>query len=121
MVACTPASPSSPTAAPATAPSPAPSAAPAKPAASPSASASPASTAAAPRPANAALHVTAPTAGQSLPAGTLQVTISYAGPTLVAAANATKLDDYHLHYLLDENVAPYLGTQVPVPAGNPHI
>jgi hypothetical protein len=49
------------------------------------------------------------------------VTVTYSGPPLVAAANATKLDDYHLHYFLDENAAPYLGTQVPVPAGNPHI
>jgi len=47
--------------------------------------------------------------------------VQYSGPPLVPAANATKLDDYHLHYFLDENAAPYLGTLVPVPMGNPHI
>ena len=56
-----------------------------------------------------------------MPAGTLQVTVQYQGPQLVPAANATKLDDYHLHYFLDESAAPYLGTLVPVPMGNPHI
>lgn len=60
-------------------------------------------------------------AGQSVPAGSIQVSVSYSGPPLVAAANATKLDDYHLHYFLDENVTPYDGTMVPVPTGNPHI
>jgi hypothetical protein len=47
--------------------------------------------------------------------------VQYSGPQLVAAANATKIDDYHLHYFLDENAAPYIGTLVPVPTGNPHI
>ena len=37
------------------------------------------------------------------------------------AANAAKLDDYHVHYFLDESATPYLGTGVPVPAGNPRI
>jgi hypothetical protein len=49
------------------------------------------------------------------------VSVQYSGPQLVAAASATKLDDYHLHYFLDENAMPYIGTLVPVPAGNPHI
>jgi len=41
----------------------------------------------------------------------------------VAAANATKLDDLHLHYFLDEDAAPYLNPNAPtpVPMGNPHI
>jgi hypothetical protein len=47
--------------------------------------------------------------------------VQYNGPPLVPAASATKLDDYHLHYFLDENPAPYIGTQLPVPMGNPHI
>jgi hypothetical protein len=51
----------------------------------------------------------------------VQVNVQYTGPALVAAANATKLDDYHLHYFLDESAAAYLGTQVPVPMGNPNI
>jgi hypothetical protein len=49
------------------------------------------------------------------------VSIQYTGPQLVPAANATKLDDYHVHYFLDENAMPYLGTLVPVPMGNPRI
>jgi hypothetical protein len=49
------------------------------------------------------------------------ISVQYTGPQLVAAANATKLDDYHLHYFLDEDAAPYLGTLVPVPVGNPRI
>jgi hypothetical protein len=101
LVACTSASPAA-TGAPA--------------AASPSAAA-----VAAARPADTTLAISSPTAGQTVPAGSVSVTVQYSGPQLVAAANATKLDDYHLHYFLDENAAPYLGTLVPVPMGNPHI
>jgi hypothetical protein len=39
----------------------------------------------------------------------------------VPAANATALDQYHLHYLLDVSATPYLGTLVPVPLGDPHM
>jgi hypothetical protein len=142
LAACTSAAPAAPTAAPAAAPtvaaakpaaspsvasspsvaaSPAASAAP-SPSASPAVTGSPSpSAAAAARPANASLAITSPTAGQSVPAGSVQVSVQYSGPTLVAAANATKLDDLHLHYFLDENAAPYIGTLVPVPAGNPRI
>ena len=91
----------------------------ASPSASPSAS--PAAAAAAPKPADVSLRITAPAAGQTLPAGSIQVTVDYSGPPLVAAASATKLDDYHLHYFLDENATPYIGTLVPVPMGNPRI
>ena len=56
-----------------------------------------------------------------MPAGLIQVSVNYNGPPLVPAASATKLDDYHLHYFLDEDAAPYLGTLVPVPMGNPRI
>ena len=147
LAGCAPAAPAAPTAAPAAAPTTAPAAAtkPASPAPSPSPaakpaavaspspglspspspaaspSASPAANAAAQRPANATLKITSPTAGQSVPAGSVQVTIDYSGPTLVAAANATKLDDLHLHYFLDESASPYIGTTAPVPTGNPKI
>jgi hypothetical protein len=105
--------------------SPAPAASPAafgdpSPSASAVASPSP-SSAAAPQPPNATLTITSPTAGQTLPAGTIQVSVQYNGPALVPAASATKLDDYHLHYFLDADPAPYIGTQVPVPMGNPNI
>jgi hypothetical protein len=49
------------------------------------------------------------------------VTVNYTGPQLVAAANATKLDDYHIHYFLDVDPTPYIGTTVPVPMGDPRI
>lgn len=83
--------------------------------------ASPSPVGAAPRPADATLTISSPTAGQTVPAGSLQISVQYTGPQLVAAANATKLDDYHLHYFLDEDATPYLGTLTPVPMGNPRI
>ena len=149
LAGCTPAAPATPTNAPAAAPAPTAAAKPASPVAasspapspsaavavaspspglslSPSPAASPsaspaAGNPAAPRPANASLKISAPSAGQSVPAGSIQVTVEYSGPPLVAAASATKLDDYHLHYFLDESATPYLGTTTPVPMGNPHI
>jgi hypothetical protein len=99
-------------------------------AASPSAAAAPsvapspssAPAAAAPRPAGVSLMITSPTAGQTVNAsGSVTVIVSYIGPTLVAAANATKLDDYHLHYLLDVDPTPYIGTTVPIPLGDSRI
>jgi hypothetical protein len=63
----------------------------------------------------------APTAGETVSAGAVTVTVAYTGPTLVPAANATKLDDYHLHYFLDVDPTPYLGTTVPIPLGDPRI
>jgi hypothetical protein len=116
------AAPTKPTTAPAAISSPSPALLPSpspSPAASPSAS--PAAAAAAPKPADVSLRITAPAAGQTLPAGSVQATVDYSGPPLVAAANATRLDDYHLHYFLDENATAYIGTLVPVPMGNPRI
>jgi hypothetical protein len=85
--------------------------------ASPSASAA----TAAPRPANASLLFTAPTAGETVSAGSVTVIVNYTGPQLVDAANATKLDDYHIAYLLDVDPNPYIGTTVPIPMGDPRI
>ena len=67
------------------------------------------------------LTISSPNPGQTVPAGPVQVSVQYSGPPLVPAANATKLDDLHLHYFLDENAAAYIGTLVPVPMGNPNI
>ena len=121
-VAASPVSSPSPAAKQSASPSPSPSPAPAiAPSVSPSPSASPSPGAAAPRPSDAALRITAPMTGQTVPAGSVQVSVSYTGAALVAAASATRVDEDHLHYILDENVAPYLGTLVPVPMGNPRI
>jgi hypothetical protein len=63
----------------------------------------------------------APTAGETVSAGSVRVSLGYSGPALVAAANATKLDDYHIHFFLDVDPTPYIGTSVPVPMGDPRI
>jgi hypothetical protein len=76
---------------------------------------------AASRPGGATLKIVAPTAGVAANAGTVKVSVAYSGPLLVPAAEAKKLDDYHLHYFLDEDAGPYMGTTRPVPSGNPHI
>jgi len=40
------------------------------------------------------------------------------GVTLVPAADAKKLDDYHAHVLLDVDPGPFLNSFQPVPTGN---
>jgi hypothetical protein len=67
------------------------------------------------------LTISQPANGSTVPAGSVMVTLNYQGPQLVPAAQATKLDDYHVHYFLDVDATPYIGTQVPVPTGNPSI
>ena len=122
-----------PAASPAASPSPSPIASPspaakpaaspgASPAASPGAAASPSSAAqAAPKPANVKITITAPQAGETVSPGTVTVTLDYEGPDLVPAAQATQLTECHLHYFLDEDPTPYIGTTTPVPTGNPRI
>ncbi|MBV9170721.1 MAG: hypothetical protein JOZ81_11610, partial [Chloroflexi bacterium] len=53
----------------------------------------------------------------------MTISVQWTGPELVPAANATRLEDYHLHYFLDEDATPYLNTSTltPVPMGNPRI
>jgi hypothetical protein len=67
------------------------------------------------------LKITSPASDATLPAGDVKVTVDYTGPDLVPAAQAKKLDDYHLHYLLDVDPTPYLGTTTPIPTNNPKI
>ena len=47
------------------------------------------------------------------------VTIQVTGTTLVPAAEATKLEDMHVHYMLDVDPAPYLSGTTPIPHGQP--
>jgi hypothetical protein len=75
----------------------------------------------APKPADAALQIVAPKNGDVMPAGAVKVSITYAGPTLVPGAEAKKLDDYHLHYFLDEDPSAFVASGKPIPTGNPHI
>lgn len=73
------------------------------------------------KPSGASLAITAPKQGDALIAGALKVAVDYSGPALIPGAEAKKLDDYHLHYFLDEDATRYIGTQMPIPTGNPHI
>jgi len=67
------------------------------------------------------ITINAPANGSSVAGPDVTVTIQVTGTTLVAAASATKLEDMHVHYLLDVDPAPYLGGTTPIPAGNPSI
>ena len=63
--------------------------------------------------------ITAPTNGGRVPGPDVTVTIQVTGTTLVPAANATKLEDMHVHYMLDVDPAPWLSGATPIPAGQP--
>ena len=76
---------------------------------------------AAPKPADASMKIVSPTQGAVVSNGPIKVSVSYSGPTLVPGAEARKLDDYHLHYFLDEDATSYLSGGKSIPAGNPHI
>src|ERR1700680_2742283 len=65
--------------------------------------------------------ITAPANGARVSGPDVTVTIQVTGTTLVPAANATKLEDMHVHYLLDVDPAPWLSGATPIPAGNPNI
>lgn len=67
------------------------------------------------------ITITAPTSGATVSGPDVTVTIQVTGTTLVPAANATKLEDMHVHYMLDVDATPYLSGTTPVPAGNPNI
>ena len=65
--------------------------------------------------------ITAPSNGGRVPGPDVTVTIQVTGTTLVPAADATKLEDMHVHYMLDADPAPYLSGVTPIPAGDPNI
>jgi hypothetical protein len=69
----------------------------------------------------AQVTITSPTNGATAPGPDVTVTIQVTGSTLVPAANATKLEDLHVHYLLDVDPTPYLDGTTAIPAGNPAI
>ena len=75
----------------------------------------------APRPADASLKIMSPKAGDALTVGAIKVSVNYSGPVLIPGAEAKKLDDYHLHYFLDEDAGAYVGSGMPIPTGNPKI
>ena len=126
LAACQPAPPT-PTAAPAKPAAPAPAPAPPSPVAaaspSPSPTVNPVTTGSeiVPAPAGATIKITAPTANATLPAGDVRVAYDIGAVTTVPAAEAKKVEDLHLHVLLDVDPATYLGTATFIPLGNPSI
>jgi hypothetical protein len=85
------------------------------------AAAQPAPTDVAPQRPEATLIIAQPPAGATLTSSRVTVAVNYNGPPLVPAGQATELNQYHLHYLLDVDPGPYLHTNVPIPLGNPLI
>ena len=73
------------------------------------------------KPNGAELKIVSPVTDQKVGAGAVNVSVTYNGPTLVPGAEAKKLDDYHLHYFLDEDAAPFISGARSIPTGNPHI
>src|SRR5688572_7750934 len=66
------------------------------------------------------VRITAPANGATVAGPDVTVSIAVTGTTLVPAAEATRLQDMHVHYLLDVDAAPYLGGTTPVPQGDPN-
>lgn len=67
------------------------------------------------------ITITSPANGSTVPGPDVTVTISLTDLTLVAAAQATKPTDLHVHYLLDVDPTPYLDGKTPIPTNNPAI
>jgi LPXTG-motif cell wall-anchored protein len=65
--------------------------------------------------------ITAPANGATVAGPDVTITIQVTGTTLVPAASATRLEDLHVHYMLDADPAPYLSGATPIPAGDPNI
>jgi hypothetical protein len=80
-----------------------------------------AATAGASSPTGATLKILSPSTGGTVGLGAVKVSVNYAGPTLVPGPEAKKLDDYHLHYFLDEDANGFVQGARPIPTGNPHI
>jgi hypothetical protein len=67
------------------------------------------------------ITITAPANGATVPGPDVTVSINVSGTTLVPAANATKLEDLHVHYVLDTDTAALTAGTAPIPAGDPKI
>lgn len=66
------------------------------------------------------IRIVSPANGARVSGPDVTVNIAVTGTTLVPAAEATRLEDLHVHYLLDVDPTPYLGGTVPVPQGDPN-
>lgn len=67
------------------------------------------------------VRITSPASGAVVAGPDVTVTIAVTGTTLVPGAEATRLEDMHVHYLLDADPSPFIGTMTPIPMGNPNI
>ena len=67
------------------------------------------------------ITITSPVNGATVPGPDVTVSINVSGTTLVPAAQASRLEDLHVHYLLDTDPSPWLDGATPIPAGNPNI
>jgi LPXTG-motif cell wall-anchored protein len=66
------------------------------------------------------IRITSPANGGVVAGPDVTVSIAVTGTTLVPVAEATRLEDLHVHYLLDVDPAPYLSGSTPVAQGDPH-
>ncbi len=67
------------------------------------------------------VRITSPANGATVAGPDVTITIAVTGTTLVPAPEATRLEDLHVHYMLDTDAGPYLSGVTPVPMGNPNI
>ena len=67
------------------------------------------------------VRITSPANGAAVAGPDVTINIAVTGTTLVPAAEATSLQQMHVHYMLDVDPAPYLGGTTPIPMGNPNI
>ena len=67
------------------------------------------------------VRIVAPSNGSTVRGPDVTVTIALTDLALVPAAQATRLEDLHVHYLLDVDPSPWLDGRTPVPAGDAKI
>jgi len=73
------------------------------------------------KPSGAVLKIASPIQNGVVGAAAVKVSVTYDGPKLIPGTEAKKLDDYHLHYFLDEDATAFVNGARSIPAGNPHI
>jgi hypothetical protein len=66
------------------------------------------------------VRITSPANGARVAGPDVTVNIAVTGTTLVPAASAMRLEDLHVHYLLDVDPGQYLAGTTPVAMGDPN-
>jgi hypothetical protein len=74
-------------------------------------------------PFGAGIKISSPTVGVTVPAGDVRVTVDVTHVNLVPDTQATRVEDLHIHVLLDVDPSPYLapGNTNDIPTGRPDI